>query len=211
MSTIACCNFPTTLLVLDDNQNLLDNIELTFNDKYKCICTSDPIKAHDILNKNRGWTKSLLEKGIYRVYPPEDTSVFSLSVDVLLLKKQIYNPDRFKYTAIAIVDYDMPRKNGLEFIQELNDPQIKVIMLTGKATPDTVIKAFNDKKIHRYVSKGDTDSLQKVSQYVNELQVDFFCDFSAFILDSLKEPKTKFLKINRLLTFSTRLFMKIKL
>ncbi len=27
MSIIACCSFPTTLLVLDDDQGLLDNIQ----------------------------------------------------------------------------------------------------------------------------------------------------------------------------------------
>ncbi len=112
-------------------------------------------------------------------------------MDVSLLKKQIYNPDRFKHIAIAIVDYDMPKKNGLEFIRELNDSQIKVIMLTGKATQDTVIKAFNDKEIHRYVSKGDPDYLKKVSQYINELQAEFFFDFSKFILDSIKESENK--------------------
>ncbi len=28
-----------------------------------------PVKAHHILNKNREWTKSLLEKGVSQVYP----------------------------------------------------------------------------------------------------------------------------------------------
>ena len=129
-------------------------------------------------------------KGSHKYIADDDPSVFSVSMDVSLLKNQIYNPDRFKHIAIAIVDYDMPKKNGLEFIRELNDSQLKVIMLTGKATQDTVIKAFNDKEIHRYVSKGDPD-YKKVSQYVRELQVEFFFDFSKFILDSLKESKNK--------------------
>lgn len=193
MPLIACCNFPTTLLVLDDDRELLENIQYVFLDKYKrkCICISDHHAAHDILNKNRGWTKSLLEKGVSQVHAEGDPSTFSVSLNVSLLKKQIYNLDRFKHIAIAIVDYDMPTKSGLEFIQELNDPQLKVIMLTGKATQDTVIKAFNNKEIHRYVSKGEPDYLKKVFQYVNELQTEFFLDFSKFILDSLKESEYK--------------------
>lgn len=195
MSMIACCNFPTTLLVLDDDQDLLDNIQYALSGKYgtyKCIFTNDLMKAHNVLDQNRGWTKSLLEKGVSQVYQDDDPSLFSVSLDVSLLKKQIYSLERFKHIAIAIVDYDMPKKNGLEFIREANDPQLKVIMLTGKATQDTVIKAFNDKEIHRYVSKGEPDDyLKKVSQYIKELQAEFFFDFSKFILDSIKESDNK--------------------
>jgi CheY-like chemotaxis protein len=194
MSSIACCNFPTTILVLDDNQNLLDNIQLALYGKYKCICTSNPTEAYDILNKNRGWTKALLEKGVSQLYSDDEPSAFSLSVNVSLLKKQICNANRFKHIIIAIVDYDMPTKSGLELIREINDPQLKVIMLTGKATPNTVIQAFNDKEIHRYVSKGDPDSFKKVLQYINELQAEFFFDFSKFISDSLKESDHKILE-----------------
>ncbi len=187
MPSIACCSFPTTLLILDDDRDLLKSIQFAFSGKYKCICTTNPVEAHDILSKNRGWTTCLLEKGISQVFAEEDPSLFSLSMDVLLLKKQIHNPNRFKHIAIAIVDYDMPKKNGLEFIQELEDSQIKVIMLTGKASQETVIAAFNDRKIHRYVSKGDVDYIGKISKYINELQSEFFLDFSKFILDALKE------------------------
>lgn len=189
---IACCYFPTTLLVLDDDQDLLDSVQYALSSRYgtyKCLCTSDLKKAHHILDQNRGWTKSLLEKGVEQVFHEEDPALFSVTMDVSRLKKQIYNPERFKSIAIVIVDYDMPKKTGLDFIREVNDPQLKVIMLTGKATQDTVIKAFNDKEIHRYVSKGEPDYLKKVSQYVNELQTEFFLDFSKFILDSIKESE----------------------
>ncbi len=94
----------------------------------------------------------------------------------------------------------MPKKNGLEFIREVNDSQLKVIMLTGKATQDTVIKAFNNKEIHRYVSKGDPDYFKKVSQYINELQAEFFFDFSKFILDSLKKSDNKVFENNSYIT-----------
>ena len=38
MSVIACCSFPTTLLALDDDQDLLDNIQYALSGKHKCIC-----------------------------------------------------------------------------------------------------------------------------------------------------------------------------
>lgn len=86
----------------------------------------------------------------------------------------------------------MPKKNGLEFVRDLKDSQIKIIMLTGKAEQGTVIKAFNDGEIHRYVSKGDPNYLKIIDQYINELQAEFFLDFSKFILESLKSETRVF-------------------
>lgn len=191
MSIIACCSFPTTLLLLDDDQDFLKNIKYALSSKYKCTCTPDAAKARDVLIKNRDWTKSLLQEGIERVYNEEDPALLTVSMNVSLLKEKIYDPKRFNHIAIAIVDYDMPEKNGLDFIRSLDDSQIKFIMLTGKAEQSTVIKAFNEREIHRYVSKGDPDYLKTILQYVNELQQEFFLDFSKFILDSLlKGSKT---------------------
>ena len=208
MAIISCCNFPTTLLVLDDDQDILKNIKYALSSQYKCICTSDIAQAEDILTKNRGWTKSLFGKGVSRIYQDDDPSIFSMSMDVPLIKKQVYNPDRFKHLAIIIVDYDMPGKNGLEFIRGLSDTQIKIIMLTGKAEQKTVIKAFNEREIHRYVSKADPDNLQTISQYIKELQDEFFFDFSKFILDSFltaKESETKIFKDESFITLFNKI------
>lgn len=112
-------------------------------------------------------------------------------MDISLLKTQVYDSNRFKHVAVAVIDYDMPEKNGLEFVRSLGDSQIKIIMLTGKAQQSTVIQAFNQKETHRYVSKGDPDYLEIIFQYIDELQEEFFLDFSKFILDSMKESKHK--------------------
>lgn len=192
MASVACCNFPTTLMVLDDDVDFLESIRKFMSKKYKCICFSDTDKARDTLLKDRGWTNALLkEGGVERVYTDEAASLFTVGTNIWQLKEQVYNPDRFKNIAIAIVDYDMPNINGLEFVRSLEDSQLKVIMLTGKAGQGTVIKAFNDKEIHRYVSKGDPEYLQKIQQYINELQTEFFFDFSKFILDSIKQSENK--------------------
>ncbi len=187
MSIIACCKFPTTLLVLDDDQDLLDNIQLALHGKYKCICVSDSDEAHNILNKNRDWTKSLLEKSVSQMHPEDDPTAISVRLKVSAFKNQVNSLDRFNHISTLIVDFDMPKKNGLEFVRELKDPQIKVIMLTGKASQETVIKAFNNEEIHRFVSKGDPDYLNTIFQYVNELESEFFFEFPKFILDSFRE------------------------
>jgi len=184
MIKIPCCYFPTNLLIVDDDQDLLKSIRLFFEEDYKTTCVSDLKKASAIISENNDWINKLLE--VSRFYDPLETARFSVEMDLSLLHKQVYNPKRFNHVAILIVDYDMPAMNGLDFIRSLGDHQLKIIMLTGKATPETVIKAFNNKEIHRYVSKGEPDYLQTTAKYIKELHREFFMDFSKFLLDSLK-------------------------
>lgn len=192
MPEVSCCNFPTTLLALDDDQDFLKSLTYALKADYKCISTSNAENARDTILKDRGWTNFLLkEGGVSRVFSDEDPSLFSVGTDIWQLKEQVYNPSRFNHIAIAIVDYDMPNINGLEFVRSLENSQLKIIMLTGKAKQETVIKAFNNKEIHRYISKGDPDYLQKIQQYISELQTEFFLDFSKFILDSIKQSENK--------------------
>lgn len=93
MTKIACCNFPTTLLALDDDSDFLKTIKYTLKKKYPCICTSDSSQAYDILVKNREWTKLLLEKmGIERVFQDQSHS-FSVEMNISSLRENVYDPD----------------------------------------------------------------------------------------------------------------------
>lgn len=191
MFKMACCNFPTKLLVLDDDIDFLESLQIVLSKNYKSICTVDAAEARSILLQNKGWSKNLLKEGISRAYFQEEPSLYAFSMNVSLLKEQVYNPQRFDNIAVVIIDFDMPKENGLEFIRKVDDKQIKIIMLTGKAQQDTVIHAFNEREIHRYISKGDPDYLKNLFQYIQELHEEFFSDFSKFILDSFMESEAK--------------------
>ena len=93
---------------------------------------------------------------------------------------------RFKETFLVIIDYDMPKMNGLEVCRKLKSLgfEIKIIMLTGVADQPTVIKAFNDKEIHRYVLK-DNEYLNNLNKYIEELHYEYFLDISSPIISAL--------------------------
>jgi PAS domain S-box-containing protein len=79
----------------------------------------------------------------------------ALSVDeaIAKLKKQTYQ--------VIVSDYEMPRENGLEFLQRLKkEPKdIPFIIFTGKGREEVVIKALN-LGAFRYVNKhGDTETV----------------------------------------------------
>ena len=185
---IPCCILPNKLIVIDDDKGFLASINNALTVfKYKSICFSDLEQAKNIINENKNWTDKLLNDEISRGFDDSDSTAFSIKLHLSSLKEQVYNSDRFEPITILIIDFDMPDKNGLEFIRSLNNPNIKIIMLTGKATPEIVIKAFNDREIHRYVSKGDPDYLEKINKYIKELQAEFYIDFSKIIIETLKK------------------------
>lgn len=185
MKHISCCNFPTKLLLLDDDEEFLKGVQYGISNQYKCIYTSKIDKAKEIIKENENWLKKLFSNGISRAFDTDSTK-FAVEMDISSLHKVIYENNRFNHIAILIIDFDMPDMNGLDFIRGIGDHKLKIIMLTGKATPNTVIQAFNKGEIQRYVSKGDENYLQTILEYIKELQSDFFTDFSKFILESLK-------------------------
>ncbi len=181
-----CYFFPTKLLIIDDDSGLLRTIQLSIKDEYKSDCLSDLSLARNVILENKNWISIFLDTSFERSFDHLESEKPLIMIDTSNIKEKIYSKDRFNHVAVMIIDYDMPDMNGLEFVRSLGDHQLKIIMLTGKAGHDTVIKAFNDREINRYVSKGDMDYLEQISKYIEELNKEFFLDFSKSIIDSLK-------------------------
>jgi CheY-like chemotaxis protein len=87
------------------------------------------------------------------------------------LEKQTYN---------AIVsDYEMPLKNGLDFLKELRDQQrdIPFILFTGKGREDVVVKALN-LGVDRYINKNGSPET-------------VYCELADAIIKTVERKKSK--------------------
>jgi len=64
------------------------------------------------------------------------------------------------YDAV-VSDYEMPQKNGLEFLKELREKnnQIPFILFTGKGREEVVVKALNLGADGYYNKQGSTESV----------------------------------------------------
>ena len=99
-------------------------------------------------------------------------------------RTRMFNASRFDDVAIVIVDYDMPEMSGLEFCKEIENSQIKKIMLTGVAGENIAIQAFNDDLIDRFIVKQDAQALEKVTENIEILQRDYFKNQTAYLQQS---------------------------
>ncbi|MBX9697581.1 MAG: response regulator, partial [Alphaproteobacteria bacterium] len=141
---------PAEVILVDDDIAFLESAELhltSLNVTLKAFNTPlesiDHIEKHDKINIHKNLDKIPL---------------------------QIYSSKRFQQISTIIVDYDMPGMNGLEVCRQITSPYIQKIMLTGAATTDIAVDAFNEGIIHQFIQKDDPDAFTKLETSIAKAQ-----------------------------------------
>lgn len=185
---IPCCSFPTTVLLIDDDESFLESTSLKLGRKIPRKCYSDPVAALNFLLEQyqaNPFTKRCLLR-------PEERSRDhrNIDVDVQAIYKEIYNPARFTEISTVVVDFAMPGLNGLEVCQQLKGSRFKVVLLTGEADEKVAIDLFNKGIIDRFVRKDNPDFMNVLVLAINQLQEEYFKDLSEIVVNSLtKNPE----------------------
>lgn len=89
-------------------------------------------------------------------------------LNVLAIRNEVYNPDRFKEMVSTIVDYDMPNKNGIELINTMELPSdvlfYTFIMLTANiSSPNDPRIAGQGIRDNQLINKDDAECLNKMT------------------------------------------------
>ncbi|MBI4357416.1 MAG: response regulator [Gammaproteobacteria bacterium] len=183
--------FPTTTVFLDDDRDFLFNFSLQLDDNLSYHLFDSIHKAKQYIQQQA----RRAERQSFLKMTPEDmvgSTTPTVALNISDLHKALYNRRRFSEISVLVVDYAMPEKDGLTFCRQLNEPNIKKILLTGKASEQVAIQAFNEGLIHQYIQKGDPKVVARINQCIQDLQQAYFeentrlFDHSAF--DVLYEP-----------------------
>ncbi len=182
-NTIACCYFPTTVLFLDDKIDELTGIKISLQRNLVCKLYRDPLTALRYLTNEyqpkpffKRWVSNL--KDIDRENDPTHSYI---DIDLYAIHREIYATDRFEEISVVIVDYDMPKMNGLEFCKKIKNSSIKKLMLTGVADESLAVRAFNEGIIDHFVGKGERNFTEHLNKAIAELQYAYFHDLSSMI------------------------------
>lgn len=103
----------------------------------------------------------------------------------------VYDSERFNEISVAVVDHEMPKINGLElcrFIRKKH-PNIRLVMLTGKADQNMAIDAFNANIIDQFIIKQSPHLAEDVTCAVLTMQYQYFEHYSNEIKDKLLGKK----------------------
>ncbi len=185
---VAMCYFPTTVVFIDDNSKFFSGLKLSLNTNHAdCCFFNNGVKALEFL-KTYAKKSSLTNDCILR---PEERYKDEryMHIDVSTISQGIYNPDRFKETAIIVVDYAMPGLNGLEVSQKIKEmrKEYKIILLTGEADERLAIDAFNKGTIQNFINKNTKDFSKQLNKAIYQLQLAYFQDLSTIIINSLTQ------------------------
>ncbi len=203
---IPCCYFPAKVIIIDDNKNFCSNLSLAFGSDFHCHCFASPQEALTYLQEYNASSKSLFTKHILAPSDQTTPTMLSVNIDIAAMCKEIYSQNnRFDRPNILIVDYSMPEMNGLEFCEQLVDLPYQKIILTGEATNNFAVDAFNRGKIERFVKKGESNYLEKLKKYIKELNISYFNQLSQSVFDMLNTSGQNLLRNSKFIEIFNRI------
>lgn len=186
------CYFPTTIMLIDDNLPFIKAIRENLPKDIVNIVHADPEKALKEIRskerKNRNFT-DVASDGITeeRTRQPDDINqvINPLIKIVPHVYETIYDTKRFDRITVVIVDYNMPKMNGLEFCQKLKKTKIKKILLVTSAEYQIAEQAFKKGIIDYFIPKTSYELCSELNKTIRRLQIEYFRDLSKELLNHL--------------------------
>ncbi|MCZ6641913.1 MAG: hypothetical protein O7F71_10085 [Gammaproteobacteria bacterium] len=171
---------PTTVCFVDDNESFLRSLDLDLPAGWAYRTFVDPLEALSYLNEKP--PRAPLAE---RCFSVDDANHSLIHVDFNLIEQEINFRERFRQISVVVVDYSMPSINGLDFCDQVTDPYIRKVMLTGVADEKVAVEAFNAGLIHRFIPKNHPKALETIINFVNELEQEYFSQYRAPLQSSL--------------------------
>lgn len=186
---------PTTTLLIEDDQAFLESWSFRFEHSFICETSARPEQAiEQVRERSRPLLKThdLVHTNI--VIPDSAPGEVALQICAANIASIPLIAHRFAMVSVLIVDYAMPGMNGIDVCKALNDVPVRKILLTGKATQDIAVTAFNDRLIDRFLVKQDPDLSRRLKAEVSALQRDYFWELAGPVGALLHSDDTAFLR-----------------
>lgn len=184
--------FPTSVVFIDDNTDFLENLSLQLDPDLAFLLYDSPTEALTALNEAPSTTIAQLvscHDGVQCL--PLNHHIIDISLDKI--HKEVYNQRRFEQISVAVVDYDMPGIDGIEFCKNIKNTGIKKILLTGKADEKVAVQAFNQGIIDCFITKQDKDVINILNKSVSQLQHAYFRHSERMLAEALVMGRFDFL------------------
>lgn len=183
---IPSCYFPTKVLIVDDHFAYLRQLHANLpSETTSYLLYQNPHKALQFLTEE--YQPDPFTK---RCLTTEDSFQYehrALNVNIKDLYREIYNAKRFDQISAVIVDYDMPGLDGITFCEQIQDPNIQKILLTGIADEQIAVKAFNAGVIHKFIKKENRERSELLQEAINHAQQRYFLTLSGIINETVQE------------------------
>jgi CheY-like chemotaxis protein len=185
MKIVPCCCHPTQVVFLDDQLPFLESLllELDLSTK-RCLLFDDIDDALQCVNSEKA-RKNFLER-IFKVQSSYKLEQTNVNVQTGRIYEEIYHKERFAQVCTLVIDYDMPMFNGLEVCQQVTNPNVRKILLTGAADEHVAIEAFNKGLIQQYIPKGSNKVASLMDRVIYDAQTQYFEKLTEVVLNTVR-------------------------
>lgn len=187
-----CCYFPTTLFFIDDRKDYLKSLRLILDARLLYDFSTHPKQAVDFLQQQEyaGFVKQLASvissADLGESQKAKETTHTYLDMNLEKVRELVYSVNRFREIGVVIVDYAMPGMSGVEVCQQLKQLPCKKIMLTGIASEEVAINAFNRGLIDHFVRKDSLCFRKELHDAIVHAQEQYFKEISRPIMQALE-------------------------
>lgn len=181
---------PTLFCIVDDNQSYLNGLSVELDDEWPHLAFTQPIDALAYLNSQT--REPLAERCIQALPSAGAYARFEIQLDHI--EQEINDTRRFEQISVVLIDYAMPRLDGLSLCRALTLPFAQKAMLTGVAEEETAVEAFNAGLINYFIKKQNVNSTTAIVELLRQLQEAFFADQSAALMTALGAEAPAFLR-----------------
>lgn len=176
--------FPTQVVLVDDDPDFLEGIGLILDREQACRLFRSATEAQAFVNtahRHVGFLQRCYTN--YKTGPLESDTLTHIDIGALHL--EVLNAFRFQTCSTVVVDYSMPEMNGIEFLQGLENPYVRKVLLTGQADMATALNAFNQQLIDQYIDKHDPNLKQKLNSTLRAFHEQYLHNSFKLLTDSI--------------------------
>jgi CheY-like chemotaxis protein len=179
--------YPTQIVWVDDDEIFLQSVCGRFENTFNIKTYSSPDECLSELQN-----KSVISAELPLLKGSKDHEEYDLidhmPVDINLNSMHALrnNDKRYDETSVIIVDYNMPGKTGIDLCYELRSSPVKKILLTGEASNQLAVDAFNKGIIDCFIRKDEPTLSADLISHVKRLQLQYFIETSNPLLSHLE-------------------------
>lgn len=195
MRTLPLFYFPTTILLVDDDELLLQHLKSSLGNIYNVLTFTNPEQAEPLVNNQkltykRFFSESLTASSLVNHQTQNNTYV-AVEWDLKQIIDLPNSINKIEEISVMVVDYNMPNTTGLDLCRKINNHFIKKILLTGEADEKKAVEAFNSSLINIYIKKGEANTIDDLQSYIDILSYRYFIELTEPLRQSLEASGTK--------------------